>query len=121
MRALRLLLSLAVFVPAFSALGGFASLDGGASTYFGFAAGGLVGVFFGLVFGGDPNWRVWDHLLEPKEVLTPDKLLEIARLRAEGFSLPEISRQLGISSQGVREGLKRAAGEASRSLAKERR
>jgi hypothetical protein len=108
MSTLRLLLSLALFVPAFSALGGFASLDGGASPYFGFIAGGLVGTFFGLIFGGDPRWRLWDSLFGPRETLAPDRLLEIARLRAEGFSLPEISRRLGISSQAVREGLRGA-------------
>jgi hypothetical protein len=106
MRTIRLILALALFVPAFSGLGGFASLDGGASPYFGFIVGGLVGALFGLLFGGDPNWRVWDYLFGPRETLAPDKLLEIARLRAEGFSLPEIGRRLGISSQAVKQGLK---------------
>jgi hypothetical protein len=58
-----------------------------------------------------PRWRVRDYLLGPIEALDPDRLLEIARLRAEGYDLPESGRTLGISSQAVREGLRRAAGD----------
>jgi len=30
-------------------------------------AGGLIGVFFGLAFGGNRKWRVWDYLFGPEE------------------------------------------------------
>jgi hypothetical protein len=32
----------------------------GASTWWGLTVGAAIGVFFGLVFGGNHKWRVWD-------------------------------------------------------------
>jgi hypothetical protein len=29
--------------------------------------GGLIGVFVGLAFGGNPKWRVWDYVFGPEE------------------------------------------------------
>ena len=52
MKRIRLLLSLAIFVPACAMLSGLSTLDSGASPWWGLTAGGLVGAFFGLVFGG---------------------------------------------------------------------
>jgi hypothetical protein len=29
--------------------------------------GGLIGVFFGLAFGGNHKWKVWDYIFGPAE------------------------------------------------------
>jgi hypothetical protein len=57
-KALRLILSLAFFIPAFALLGAFAALDAGErAPCLGLAGGGVVGLFFGLGFGGfRPRW-----------------------------------------------------------------
>jgi hypothetical protein len=52
MRWVKLFLSLAVFVPGCALLGAFATLDSGAELWKGLLVGSLLGVFFGLVFGG---------------------------------------------------------------------
>ena len=65
MKWLRLAVSLAFFVPAFALLGGFASLDGGVHPAVPMTLGGLVGVFFGLVFSG-VRFKWLDALLGPE-------------------------------------------------------
>jgi hypothetical protein len=52
MRYFRLALSLALFTPAFAFFGFAAAHDSGGRLWIGTIVGGLVGVFFGLVFGG---------------------------------------------------------------------
>ena len=52
MKWIRLLLSLAFFVPACAMLGRLSTLDSAASPWWGMTAGGVVGAFFGPVFGG---------------------------------------------------------------------
>src|SRR5947209_4679823 len=75
MKTLRLVLSLAVMVPAWALLGGFTRLDspGPGGGVGGMVVGGAIGVFFGLVFGGNPRWGVWDYLFGPAE---PEELDE---------------------------------------------
>jgi RsiW-degrading membrane proteinase PrsW (M82 family) len=52
-KMLRLILCLIFFVPAFALLGAFATLDGGERTpWGGLVACAVVGLFFGLGFGG---------------------------------------------------------------------
>ena len=63
MRKLQLVLALVIMVPAWGLLGGFASLDSGASPWVCLTAG--LGVFFGLVFGGNPAWRICDPIFGP--------------------------------------------------------
>jgi hypothetical protein len=48
----KLLLSLTIFVPACAVVGGFSTLDSGATPWWGFVMGAVMGVVFGLVFGG---------------------------------------------------------------------
>jgi hypothetical protein len=69
MKTPRLVLSMAVMVPAWAVLGGFARLDspGPGGVVGGMVVGSLVGVVFGLVFGGNPKWRVWDYVFGPEE------------------------------------------------------
>jgi hypothetical protein len=57
-KALRLVLALALCVPAFALLGAFATLDSGErGPWFGMAGGAVVGLFFGLGVGGfRPHW-----------------------------------------------------------------
>jgi hypothetical protein len=52
MKTLGLILSLTFFVPAFALLGGFSTVDSGMPTWWGLTVGCVIGVFFGLVFGG---------------------------------------------------------------------
>jgi hypothetical protein len=54
MSRLRIILSLAIMIPAWALLGAFARLDvvGPGGVIGGLVVGGAVGVFFGLVFGG---------------------------------------------------------------------
>jgi hypothetical protein len=52
MKHIRLILSLAIMVPAFAMLGAFATLDSGGKLLFGLTVGTGIGVFFGLLFGG---------------------------------------------------------------------
>jgi hypothetical protein len=54
MRRAKLALSLMIMVPSWALLGGFARLDAERPTNVlpGIAVGAIVGVFFGLVFGG---------------------------------------------------------------------
>jgi hypothetical protein len=49
---LRLILCLLVFVPGFVVLGVFVTLGTGELAWVGLAVGAVVGVFFGLLFGG---------------------------------------------------------------------
>jgi hypothetical protein len=52
-KTLRLMLSLAFFVPAFAMLGAFAGLDASEpAPWLSPAAGGSVGLVFGLILGG---------------------------------------------------------------------
>jgi hypothetical protein len=62
----RLVVWLALSVPAFALLGAFSALNSGGPPWLGVAAGVLVGVFFGLVFSGDPRWKAWDYFFGPK-------------------------------------------------------
>lgn len=66
-KRVKLPLSLAVFAPAWAVLGGFSTLDSGAPTWLGLTLGALIGVFFGLVFGGNHKWRVWDYIFGPEQ------------------------------------------------------
>jgi len=66
MKILRLVVSLMFFVPAMALLGAFASLDGQTALWPGLLVGGLVGVFFGLVFGG-ARGRWLDYVYGPEE------------------------------------------------------
>ncbi len=63
MRWFRLALSLLFFVPVFVVFG----YEGWGGRWPGVVAGGAVGVFFGLVFGGNPDLKVWDRIFGPKE------------------------------------------------------
>ena len=71
MPKLRLLAALVVMVPAWSLLGAFATLDSGASPYVGLVGGGLVGVFFGLAFGGAKGR--WLDVAYGPEATDPDE------------------------------------------------
>ena len=66
MKALRLTLSLAVCVPGLALLGAAAS-----DTYFpawgGSLIGGMLGLFFGLAFGGALPRGVADYVFGPEE------------------------------------------------------
>jgi hypothetical protein len=53
--------------PAWALLGAFSTLDSGSPLWLGLTVGGLVGVFFGLVFGGNRKWRVWDYIFGPED------------------------------------------------------
>jgi hypothetical protein len=66
MKRLRLILALALFVPGFALLGAFSTLDSRFPAWWGLAVGGLLGVVFGLVFGGARGQWV-DFLLGPEE------------------------------------------------------
>jgi hypothetical protein len=57
-KTVRLILCLVFFVPAFALLGALATLDSGERTaWTGLVAGAVVGLFFGLAFGGfRPRW-----------------------------------------------------------------
>ena len=53
MKVIRLILSLSCFVPAFALFGAFAAYDNHEhSPWLGMSIGAVIGVFFGLVFGG---------------------------------------------------------------------
>ena len=52
MKRIRLILYVAIMVPAFAMLGAFATLDTGAHPLYGLIVGAGIGVFFGLLFGG---------------------------------------------------------------------
>ncbi len=53
MKVLRLILSLALFVPGFALLGAFAAIDNRERTpWLGLSIRALTGLFFGNVFGG---------------------------------------------------------------------
>src|SRR5262245_51113579 len=67
MRHVRLALSLALLVPACALLGAFSALDRGQPLWWGLTVGSLAGVFFGLSFGGNRKWKVWDHVFGPEE------------------------------------------------------
>jgi hypothetical protein len=73
MKTLRLVLSLAVMVPAWALLSGFARIDspGPGGVVGGMVVGGLIGVFFGLAFGGNHKWKVWDYIFGPAEPAEP--------------------------------------------------
>ncbi len=70
MKWLRLTLSLAVFLPGFALLGTFAAWDSFFTVWGGALIGGVVGVFFGLTFGGLLPRRVadWCFGLEQPDV-----------------------------------------------------
>jgi hypothetical protein len=54
MKAIRLILWLAIMVPGWAVLSAFATLDDGTAVWLGAAIGALIGFFFGLVFRGNP-------------------------------------------------------------------
>src|SRR5262245_55209322 len=63
----RLVVWLSLFVPAFALLGAFSALNSGGPLWHCVAVGGLVGVFFGLAFGGDHRWKFWDYIFGPQK------------------------------------------------------
>jgi hypothetical protein len=67
MKLVRLILSLAVFVPGFAWLGIAAAWDSYFSVWGGEAIGGAIGVFFGLAFGGMLPRMVADWCFGPEE------------------------------------------------------
>jgi hypothetical protein len=67
----RLILSLAILVPVWTVIGVFTTLDSHAQLWLGCTIGALVGVFFGLVFGGNPKWRVWNWIFGPEDTGRP--------------------------------------------------
>jgi hypothetical protein len=52
MRYAGLVISLALFVPAFAFFGLVAAHDSGGRAWLGVTVGAVIGVFFGMVFGG---------------------------------------------------------------------
>ena len=67
MKRIRLILWLAIMVPAWSLLGGFSTLDSGMPTWWGLTVGAVIGAFFGCVFGGNRKWKVWDYIFGPED------------------------------------------------------
>jgi hypothetical protein len=67
MKALRLTLSLAVCFLGCALLGVMAAADSRFSAWGGAVIGGLLGLFFGLPFGGALPRAVADYCFEPKE------------------------------------------------------
>lgn len=67
MKTFGLISSLAFFVPAFALLGAFATLDGGASPWWGLTIGSVIGIFFALGFGG-VRGRWLDYFCGPEKV-----------------------------------------------------
>jgi hypothetical protein len=65
--------SLAVFTPAWAVLGAFSTLDGHMPPWRGLTVVALIGVFFGLVFGGNHKWRVWDYIFGPEQPSEEDE------------------------------------------------
>lgn len=37
-------------------------------TWWGLTVGAVIGVFFGLVFGGNRKWRVWDYIFGSEQI-----------------------------------------------------
>jgi hypothetical protein len=62
-----LCLVLCFTVPVCAVLVAFSTLDTGMPLWWGLILGSAIGVFFGLVFGGNPRWRFWDHIFGPEE------------------------------------------------------
>lgn len=62
MRFVKLALSLAFFVPVFIVFGA-----AGRGDWYGVVVGAGIGVFFGCVFGGNPDWKIWDYIYGPKD------------------------------------------------------
>jgi hypothetical protein len=69
---LRLVPCLIVFSAGFAFLGGAGAVDSSGNVAVGMAGGALVGLFFGLVFGGNLKWRVWDVIFGPEKNNGPD-------------------------------------------------
>ena len=67
MKALRLRLGLAVCVPGCALLGAMAAADSRFSAWGGAVVGGLLGVFFGLAFGGTLPRGMADYVFGPEE------------------------------------------------------
>jgi hypothetical protein len=67
MKAVNLILSLAVMVPVGSILGGLTTFDSGFPLWWGLTIGALIGVFIGCVIGGNPEWKIWDYIYGPRE------------------------------------------------------
>ena len=67
MKALRLTLSLAACVPGCALLGAMAAADSRFSAWGGAVVGGLLGLFFGLAFGGALPRGVADYVFGPEE------------------------------------------------------
>jgi len=65
MKSFRLIVFLVIMVPAFAALGAFATLDSGAHPLYGLFVGASVGIFFGLLFAG-VNRRWVDGIYGPE-------------------------------------------------------
>src|SRR5262245_59628573 len=57
--------------PRLRAVGAFSTLNSGGPFWLGVTVGGLVGVFFGLMFGGDHRWKMWDYVFGPKNPPPP--------------------------------------------------
>ena len=61
-KRIKLVAMLLVMVPAWAMLGALATFNSLANEWTELAVGASVGVFFGLAFGGDHRWKIWDHL-----------------------------------------------------------
>jgi ABC-type uncharacterized transport system permease subunit len=66
MRTVKVALSLLVFIPAFAMMGAASALDTDGRLWVGLAAGTIIGMFFGLVFGGVCG-RLVDAMFGPEE------------------------------------------------------
>lgn len=68
MKSLRLVLAFLICIP----LGAYAGAmtwyhTGGGNLVIEMIVGGCIGLFFGLIFGGNPDWKIWDSIFGPKE------------------------------------------------------
>ncbi len=67
MQWLRLVLALLIMIPAWVILGALVTYDSGAPPWWGLTVGAVVGCFFGMAFGGNRRWRIWDSLFGPED------------------------------------------------------
>jgi hypothetical protein len=65
MAYLKLVASLILFTTAFTIAGFAGAADSGGSPWIGMLAGGAVGIFFGLLFGGAIRGRLLDAIYPP--------------------------------------------------------
>jgi hypothetical protein len=98
----RLILSLAFFIPSWTLLGAFAALDNDLPLLAGLLSGAVAGTFFGLVFGGNPKWKVWDYIYGPEEEEASQRA-EAARLALRIASPPADESLSGESLPQVRQ------------------